>query len=122
MNRKLITLPVALLAAVALAAPASSQANPVSRAQATATAKDYLRSSAFSRKGLIEQLRFEGFSGYDAVWGTDHSGANWYRQAVLEAKGYLRSSHFSHSGLVEQLEFEGFSAAQAQYGVRGVGL
>lgn len=110
------------LVAGALLAPATSLASPASRAQATALAKDYLRSSAFSRKGLAEQLRYEGFSGYDAAWGADHSGANWYRQAVLEARSYLRSSHFSHSGLVGQLVYEGFTAAQAQYGVRGVGL
>lgn len=100
----------------------SAHAGTISRAQAVGEAKDYLHSSAFSRKGLIEQLEYEGFSHGDSVYGASHAGANWMVQAVKSAKEYLRSSHFSAHSLFEQLVYEGFTAAQAWHGVHAVGL
>lgn len=93
----------------------------LSQQNAVKKAKSYLRFSAFSREGLIEQLEFEGFPTDDAIYGVDHSGANWNEQAVKKAKSYLSYSSFSRSGLIEQLEFEGFTPEQAEYGVRGAG-
>ncbi len=88
---------------------------------ALATAESYLDYTAFSRQGLIEQLEYEGFSHSDAVYGTDHCGANWNQQAVLSAQNYLDYSSFSRQGLIEQLEYEGFTHSQAVYGVDAVG-
>ena len=79
-------------------------------------AHDYLRSSAFSRTGLIEQLEYEGFSEGDATYAVDNCGADWKAQAALMAKQYRKSSVFSHNGLVGQLEYEGFTHEQAEYG------
>ncbi len=79
-------------------------------------AKSYLNYSAFSYKGLIEQLEFEGFSTEEATYGADNCGADWNEQAVKKAKSYLSYSSFSRSELIEQLEFEGFTAEQAAYG------
>jgi hypothetical protein len=107
-----------LLPSVVTAAPATA----ISRAQAVRVAKDYLRSQGFSFKGLVEQLRYEGFSTSDARYGASHAGANWWKQAVRVARDYLRSEGFSFSGMVEQLEYEGFTHAQAVYGARAVGL
>ena len=90
----------------------------VGQRNALAKAKEYLAYSAFSRKGLIEQLKFEGFSSKDATYGADHAGANWNTQAYKKAKDYLSYSSFSRSGLLDQLIFEGFTKAQAQYGVK----
>jgi Host cell surface-exposed lipoprotein len=73
-------------------------------------------------KGLVKQLKFEGYSTSDATYGASHSGANWYKQAARAAKKYLRMTPFSRSGLIQQLEFEGYTHAQALYGVRAVGL
>jgi hypothetical protein len=81
------------------AAPATA----MNRAQAVRMAKNYLRYQALSYKGLVEQLRYEGFSTSDATYGVSHSGANWMTQAVKKAKSYLRYQAFSFSGLVEQL-------------------
>jgi len=88
-----------------------SQSNAVLRAQS------YLKSSSFSRSGLIKQLEFEGFSNVDAVYGVDKQNTDWSAQAVLRAQSYLRSSSFSRSGLIKQLEFEGFSNSDSIYGV-----
>lgn len=86
------------------------------RASALQMAHDYLRASAFSRTGLIEQLEYEGFSKDDATYAVDNCGADWKAQAALMAKQYRKSSAFSHNGLVDQLEYEGFTPEQAEYG------
>jgi hypothetical protein len=82
------------------------------------SAESYLNTSAFSRKGLIEQLEYEGYSRADATWAVDNVAVNWNEQAALSAQAYLRTSSFSRSGLVDQLIYEGFSRAQAEHGVR----
>lgn len=84
-------------------------------------ANSYLKSSAFSYDGLVEQLEFEGFSHSEAVYGADLCGADWKDQALKKALSYLRSSSFSESGLIEQLEFEGFTSTEAKYGVDNCG-
>ncbi|MET9201800.1 Ltp family lipoprotein [Gordonia sp. NPDC003585] len=94
----------------------------VSQQNAIGKAKEYLDISAFSRSGLIGQLKYEGFSESDATVAVDSLRVNWNAQAVKKAKEYLAISSFSHSGLVDQLEYEGFTSSQAEYGVRGAGL
>ena len=88
----------------------------VSQRNAVAKAASYLRSSAFSRIGLIEQLEFDKFSREDATYGVDAQNADWMAQAVKKGASYLRSSAFSRSGLIAQLEYEKFTAAEAQFG------
>jgi Host cell surface-exposed lipoprotein len=100
----------------------AAHATHISRAQAVRTAKEYLRSQAFSLRGLVSQLKYEGFSRRDARYGARHSGANWMKQAVRAAKEYLRSQPFSRRGLVEQLEYDGFTHPQARHGARAAGL
>lgn len=93
----------------------------VSQRNAVAKGASYLRSSSFSRTGLIEQLQYEGFSIADATYGTDAQGADWNAQAVKKGASYLRSSSFSRSGLISQLQFEDFSLAEATYGTNAQG-
>lgn len=81
------------------------------------TAKSYLKYSAFSYTGLIDQLEFEGYSTSEAKYGADNCGADWNEQAVKCAKSYLDTMPFSKQGLIEQLEYEGFTHEQAIYGV-----
>ena len=90
-------------------------------AGAVEQAKSYLRSSAFSYLGLIDQLEFEGFSESEAKYGADNCGANWKEQALKSAKSYLKSSAFSYSGLLDQLLFEEFTESEAKYGVDNCG-
>jgi hypothetical protein len=89
---------------------------------AIGTAEDYLDYSAFSRSGLIGQLKFEGYSTAVATFAVDHVTVNWNEQAYLKAQEYLDYSHFSRSGLIGQLKFEGFTTKQATYGVTKAGL
>ena len=80
------------------------------------SAKNYLRVMPFSRKGLIEQLEYEGYSTAEATYAVDNCGADWYEQAVKSAKNYLDIMSFSRSGLIDQLEYEGFTHDQAVHG------
>lgn len=79
-------------------------------------AKSYLKHTAFSYSGLIDQLEYEGFSHSEATYGADHCNADWDEQAVSSAKSYLSHTAFSYSGLIDQLEYEGFTESQAQHG------
>jgi Host cell surface-exposed lipoprotein len=99
----------------------AAQATSTNHTQAVRKAKEYLQYEAFSLKGLIKQLKFEGFSTGDATYGASHAAANWMKEAVLKAKEYLKMQAFSYSGLVKQLEFEGFTPAQAKHGARAAG-
>lgn len=85
-------------------------------------AGDYLDLTAFSKKGLADQLEFEKFSKEDAEWAVKNCGADWKEQAAKKAQDYLDMMSFSRDGLIDQLEFEGFTHKQAVYGVDKVGL
>lgn len=80
-------------------------------------AESYLRYSSFSKKGLIDQLKFEGFTTEESTYAVNNVKVDWMEQAVLKAKSYLKYSSFSKQGLVDQLKFEGFTTEQAEYGV-----
>ena len=84
--------------------------------EALADAQEYLSSQAFSLRGLISQVKYDGFSTAVATYGAVHSGANWNKEAYLDAKEYLKSQAFSLGGLISQLEYDGFTSAQATYG------
>ncbi|GAB2764481.1 hypothetical protein GCM10027039_26440 [Terrabacter koreensis] len=109
-------------AAAKAAAEKAANAVTVSQEQAIAKAESYLEFTAFSRKGLIEQLQYEQFSKSDATFAVDHITVNWNEQAAKKAQSYLDMTSFSRGGLIDQLRFEGFSKSQAAYGVKAVGL
>ena len=88
----------------------SGQENAIAKAQ------DYLSYSAFSKSGLVKQLKFEGFKAKDAAFAVNHIKVNWNQQAVAKAKDYMSYSSFSKQGLIDQLKFEGFTPAQATFG------
>jgi hypothetical protein len=93
----------------------------VSQKNAVLKAKRYL-DNGFSRKGLIEQLEYEGFTNSEASYGADNVKADWMEQAVRKAKSFLNSSSFSRKGLIRQLESNGFTNNEATHGADGVGL
>jgi Host cell surface-exposed lipoprotein len=94
----------------------------VSQQNARESAESYLDTSAFSREGLIKQLKFEGYSQADAVYAVNAVSPNWNEQAAKAAQAYLDTSSFSRSGLIQQLMYEGYTRAQAEYGAKKVGL
>jgi type IV secretory pathway VirB10-like protein len=102
--------------------PPPAPVESISQSNARGKAADYLDYTAFSRKGLIDQLKFEGFSEGDATYGVDALDVDWNAQAAKKAADYLDYTSFSRSGLIEQLVYEGFSQAEAEYGVSTTGL
>lgn len=101
------------------------QKNPnltLSQINAEEMARNYLYTTAFSYKGLINQLVYEGFSESDARYGADNCGADWKFQASQKAKDYLINQPFSRKGLINQLIYEGFTEKEAVYGVNNTGL
>ncbi len=94
----------------------------VSQSNAVESALSYIEYSAFSRKGLIDQLKFEDYSTADATYAVDAIDVDWNEQAAKSAANYLEYSSFSRQGLIDQLVFEGFTQSQAEYGVSTTGL
>ena len=89
---------------------------------AISSAESYLDFAAFSKSGLIDQLKFEKYSAADAEFAVNHITVDWNEQAAKSAQSYLEYSSFSRQGLIDQLEFEGFTTQQATHGVNTTGL
>jgi hypothetical protein len=114
--KKFLATTLLVLAALSLAS--SAQASTAGQRNALNKAQSYLSFTAFSKSGLVKQLKFEHFSGSDARWAVAHVRVSWNAQAVKKAKSYLDFSSFSRQSLRDQLEFDGFTPSQAAYGVR----
>jgi colicin import membrane protein len=94
----------------------------ISQSNAVEKAISYLEYTAFSKKGLVKQLEFEGFTTADAEFAASYIDVDWFEQAALKAASYLDFSSFSRKGLIDQLIFEGFTREEAVYGVDQTGL
>jgi len=109
------------------AAPAEPQLT-LSQQNAIEEAQSYLDTSAFSKKGLIEQLSSDAGSGFslaDATFAVNNITVNWKEQAVKAGRAYLDFSSFSRKGLIEQLSSDAgdqFTKAEATYAVDKLGL
>ena len=60
---------------------------------------NYLNIMFFSYSGLVDQLRFEGYTHEEAVYAADNCGADWNKQAALKAKEYLDLMSFSREDI-----------------------
>jgi hypothetical protein len=108
-----------------------SAALTLGQENAIESAKSYLDSSGFSRKGLLHQLTSEygeGFEKADAEFALayleQNSMVDWNAEAVESAKSYLESSSFSKNSLYEQLTSEygeQFTPEQAKQALTAVG-
>ena len=103
-------------------APAATSNLTMGQSNAVSKALDYIEYSAFSKKGLLGQLEFEGFSTADSKFAVNYIDVDWFEQAALKAADYLDYSSFSRKGLIDQLLFEGFTREEAVYGVDQTGL
>ena len=99
----------------------------IAQENAYESAKNYVDTLAFSKKGLIQQLTSDYGEGYEkkdarfAVRLLQKRGeVNWKEEAVEAAQSYLDTQSFSKQGLFEQLTSEygdQFTEKQAQYAV-----
>lgn len=81
--------------------------------EAVKEAEDYLKYSAFSRDGLIDQLVYEGFDEDEAAEAVDSLGVDWSEQAVRAAEEFIDFGGVSHDGLIDTLKYSGFSEEDA---------
>jgi hypothetical protein len=93
----------------------------IGQKNARESAESYLKFSAFSRQGLIDQLEFEDYSTEDAEYAVDALNVDWNEQAAKSAASYLEFSSFSKQGLIDQLVFEGYTKSEAEYGAKAAG-
>ena len=63
-------------------------------------AMDYLSFTAFSKKGLRDQLEYDGYNDDEIEYAVDNCGADWNEQAKEKAAEYLKLMSFSKSGLI----------------------
>ena len=78
--KKFLTVAIVVLAALPLAS--SAQASTAGQRNALNKAQSYLRVSAFSKSGLVEQLKYDHFSTSDARWAVAHLRVSWNAQVV----------------------------------------
>ncbi len=83
-------------------------------------AKAHLESMAYSKAGLILQLKADGFSSAEAEYAAEHCGAKWNDMAVNRAQFHFSNIPLSRNGLLQRLEEEGFTSEQAQFGVETI--
>lgn len=94
----------------------------VAQENAKGSAESYLEMSGFSRKGLIDQLKFEEYKVADIEAALATMKVDWNAEAAESAQSYVDMSHFSRKGLIDQLKFEGYTSKQATHGADSVGL
>lgn len=99
---------------------ADAEVSPGQR-NALAKARDYLRYTAFSQRGLAKQLASDGFSLEESEFAVANVGAAWDEQAAKKAGDYLSYMAFSRKGLVNQLASDGFSEEESKQAVANVG-
>lgn len=92
------------------------------QSNAVKMAKEYLIDYPCSRKGLIWELEYKGFTKDEAIYGADNAGADWYEQAIISAEEALDSGAYSRRGLIRSLEQDGFTIEEAIHGVNATGL
>lgn len=80
-------------------------------------AEMYSNFMPLSLKGIINQLKFEGYSDAEAEYGANNLKVDWNEQAYKSANKYLELMPMSKQALLQQLKFEGFTSEQAEYGV-----
>ena len=98
--------------------PADGEMNGASEnmEKALQTAKEYLSVMSFSYKGLVEQLKYTGYTEEEAVYAADRCGVNWMDEAVKAAKGYMSIDAVTLRSLTELLLNAGFTQEEADYG------
>ena len=77
------------------AAPKAQMSSTAGQRNALSKAESYLRYSAFSKSGLIEQLEFEDFSSSEARWAVAHVRVNWYSAGGREGQIVPEPTHRS---------------------------
>lgn len=84
------------------------------------SAEAYSNVFAYSKKELIEQLKYEGFSEDIAECAAKSINANWKENCVRSAYSYLEIISYSKKELIEQLDYVGFTPEEIDYAINQI--
>ena len=84
------------------------------------SAEAYSNVFAYSKKYLIEQLKYEGFSEEIAECAVKSINANWKENCVRSAHSYLEIISYSKEELIHQLDYVGFTAEEIDYAMNKI--
>ena len=97
------------------ASPYEEKTNNTELENAIESAEAYNKIFAYSKKGLIENLKYEGFSEEIAECAVKSINANWKENCVRSAHSYLEIISYSKEELIHQLDYVGFTAEEIDY-------
>lgn len=94
---------------------------PLGNQNSLTKAEQYINYTAFSKEGLRDQLRYEGFTEGQIDYALSTLAVNYNDQAAKKALQYQNSNlNLSKQGIYDQLRYEKFTPEQAQYGVNSL--
>ena len=102
------------------ASPYEEKTSKTELENAIESAEAYNKVFAYSKKGLIENLKYEGFSEDIAECAVKSINANWKENCVRSAYSYLDLSPFSKEELIHQLDYDGFTAEEIDYAMNQI--
>ena len=102
------------------ASPYEEKTSKTELENAIESAEAYNKVFAYSKKGLIENLKYEGFSEDIAECAVKSINANWKENCVRSAYSYLDLSPFSKKELIHQLDYDGFTSEEIDYAMNQI--
>ena len=102
------------------ASPYEEKTNNTELENAIESAEAYNKIFAYSKKGLIENLKYEGFSEEIAECAVKSINANWQENCVRSAHSYLEIISYSKEELIHQLDYVGFTAEEIDYAMNQI--
>ena len=102
------------------ASPYEEKTNKTELENAIESAEAYSNVFAYSKKELIDQLKYEGFSEEIAECAAKSINANWKENCVKSAYSYLDLFSFSKEELIHQLDYDGFTPEEIDYAMNQI--
>ena len=102
------------------ASPYEEKTSKTELENAIESAEAYSNVFAYSKKELIDQLKYEGFSEEIAECAAKSINANWKENCVRSAYSYLDLFSFSKKELIHQLDYDGFTPEEIDYAMNQI--
>ena len=102
------------------ASPYEEKTSKTELENAIESAEAYSNIFAYSKKELIEQLKYDGFSEDIAECAAKSINANWKENCVRSAHSYLEIISYSKEELIHQLDYVGFTAEEIDYAMNKI--
>ena len=102
------------------ASPYEEKTSKTELENAIESAEAYNKVFAYSKKGLIENLKYDGFSEDIAECAVKSINANWKENCVRSAYSYLDLFSSSKKELIHQLDYDGFTPEEIDYAMNEI--